>query len=266
MGFRGNVKSGGGFWNNVDGKIVGYSFTQTPPGGSGKSEWVYFVPSIHVDGAEKATTQHLFMGSADRYSISKDGQTIEDANGGNVTIGAKTPAGRFLLTALDNGLDEGELPDLEAGEPLNLAGIVGYRVRLAQEVDAEGTRKQGKRKYKDAQGNEREADRTNTVIAAVYGKEGGAKSGKPALAKGAKTAANTNTIRDKADKVLLALIEKAGGVFNLAKLSVGVIRELQNDSDKDAVKTLAKSAAYIADAVERGVIEHDSDEGTVQAA
>lgn len=272
MGFRGAVKSGGGFWNNVDGKIVGYSFSATGPGSDSKGDWVYLVPEIHVDGAKTADTNHLFLGGVDQYAISKDGQTVESKSGGNVSFGGTTPAGLFLLSMLDKGLDESELPDLEGGEPLNLAGMVGYRVRLTQIVDEKSTSKLGKRKYKDAQGNDREANRTNTVVSAVYGKEGGAKGsavkGAPA-AKGGKpaAAANGNVVRDKADKAIAALIETAkDGVLPVAKISVGVIKQLIGDSDKDAVRNLAKSEAYLNDATERGVFVYDSDAETVQAA
>jgi hypothetical protein len=266
MGFRGAVKSGGGFWNNVDGKIIGYRFTAKGPGSDSNGDWVFFVPKIHTDGAEKATEQHLFFGGVEQYSISKDGQTIESVNGGNVTIGANTPAGLFLTSMLDNGLDESELPDLEAGEPLELSGIVNYRIRLKQEVDEKATSKLGKRKYKDAQGNEREANRTNTVVSAVYGKEGGAKGGstKPTLAKGSK--ATATVVRDKADAAMLKLIAAKGGTLRVAQISSGIIQQLIGDTDKDAVRALAKSDEYLNDATERDVLVYDEAAATVQAA
>jgi hypothetical protein len=267
MGFRGAVKSGGGFLNGVDGKIVGYSFTAKGPGSDSNGEWVFFVPQIHTDGAEKAITQHLFFGGADRYTISKDGQTVENADGGNVTIGANTPTALFLTSMLDNGLDEAELPDLEGGEPLNLAGIVGYRARFAQQVDEKATSKLGKRKYKDAQGNEREANRTNTVVSAVYGKEGGASgkaATKPTLAKGSK--ATATVVRDKADAAMLKLIAAKGGTLRVAQISSGIIQQLIGDTDKDAVRALAKSDEYLNDATERDVLVYDEAAATVQAA
>src|SRR5690349_12711937 len=149
MGIRGAIKQGGGFWNNVDGELKGVIFTNVPPGQDAEaSEWAYMVPSIHIDGAEAPTTQHLFMGAAERHEFEDGGTEITGANGASFTVGANTPAGRFINSLLDANPEvdiEGALPDIEAGDALDFSGIAGTRLRLKQEVDAEGTRKQGKR-------------------------------------------------------------------------------------------------------------------------
>lgn len=277
MGFRGGLKQGGGFWNNVDGTITGYEFTTTPPGaGKGKKatdEWIYFVPSVRVDGAEEDTNQHLFLGASERYEISDDGQTLTSIEGSVTSIGARTPAGKFLDSLIEHGFPESNLPDLEGGEPLNLEAIIGTRVRLQQIKDVEGTAKRGKRK--DAKTG-KEYDRTDSVVSQVYdlpkaGKQ--ASAGKPAVAtKGVKNGKPNGLDREllaKADKVVLDLIEAAvdkknkTGEIPISKLSVGTLRLLSGDSDKEAVRKLVNSEEYRVAASARGAFQYDSEAETV---
>lgn len=262
MGFREGIKSAGGFWNNVDGTIEGYEFTTQPPGGGSSSEWVYFVPSIQIDGAAAPSTQHLFMGGADRYTISKDGQTISDAGGGNVTIGAKTPTGLFLDSLLEAGFDEGLLPDIGGGEALELSAIVGTRVRLTQETDEVGTAKRGKRKGADG----KEYNRTNTVIANVYGTSAnGAKAAAKATTKGKPVAVKTESAEDRiqrlADQVVQATLTAAKGKAFLTSLSTSVIRVLSKEdkATKDAVRKMVQDDEYLTDGEQRGIFAVDGD-------
>lgn len=276
MGFRGGLKSGGGFWNNVDGTITGYEFTTTPPGaGKAKAtdEWIYFVPNVRIDGAEADTNQHLFLGASERYEISDDGLTLTSLEGNVTTIGAKTPAGKFLDSLIEHGFPESNLPDLEGGEPLNLEAIIGTRVRLAQIKDAEGTAKRGKRK--DAKTG-KEYDRTDSVVSDVLelpkaGKQAAAGKAAPA-AKGVKNGKPNGLDREllmKADKVVLDLIEAAvdkknkTGEIPVSKLSVGTLRLLSGDSDKEAVRKLVNSEEYRAAAAARGAFKYDADAETV---
>lgn len=279
MGIRGAVKSGGGFWNNVDGVFASYEFTTTPPGEQkkgkkGADEWVYFVPSVQIDGADDETSQHLFVGGVERYTISDDGQELSDADGGNVSIGATTPAGKFLISVLDAEPElEGEFPDVEGGEPLNFNALVGRRIRLKQEVDVEGTKKRGKRKVVTKGGKTVEYDRTDTIVIAVYpadakaGKGGKATAGKPAGKSGGKEKADP--IRDKADKAVLDLMEAAvtkknpNGTIPTSSLSVGVLKALSSDSDKSKVRTLVLDDAYVTGAAERGIFQYDEKEEEV---
>lgn len=280
MGLRDAVKQGGGFWNNVDGVLKAVRFTTVPPGADAEpGEWMYMVPEIHIDGAEKATTQHLFMGAAERYEIAEDGaEEISGANGANFTVGANTPAGRFITSLLEANPEfdvEAALPDVTTGEALTFAPVYGMRLRLKQEVDVEGTKKNGKRKV-TVNGQKKEYDRTNTIVATVYSLGGGKSSskgtGKPAAAAAGKKAApkQDNALRDKADEAVKDLCEAAvdkkknpSGAIPTTKLSVGVLKILSGDKDKEAVRKLVQTEDYLTDAAERGVIAFDSDEGTV---
>ena len=276
MGFKG--KSGGGFWNGVDGKLVSFKFTNVGPGeGTNAGDWLYLVPSFLADGAEAETTQHLFFGGVDRYSVSKDGKTAQgitaDGEPSEVTsYGAKTPAGRFLDTLVEKGSElgiEALLPDLDGGDPINLEAIEDVRVRIVQEKDEAGTAKRGQRVA--ANGNK--YDRTNSIIAAVYELPGGkkaAKGGKPA--KGAK--ADVNATRDKADTIVLQLIadsQKADkknktGETPVSKFKMAALRALGKDADKDAVIKLLGTEEYRTDAAEREVFAYDEAGETVAAA
>jgi hypothetical protein len=270
MGFRGALKQGGGFWNNVDGTVKDYSFTTVGPGKSGEeSEWVYFVPAVQVDGADAASTQHLFLGGADRYEISDDGHTITAADGGNVTIGANTPTGKFLDSLIEAGFPESNLPDLEAGEALNLEGMIGTRIRLKQQKDEEGTKKRGKRIDPKTK---KEYDRTETVVSNVYSLPGGA--AKAASKGGPKLVAGTNEVRDKADEAIIALCQAAAkadkknatGRIPTSKLSVGVLKQLAGDKLKDAVRKMVNDEAYLTGGTERGMFVFDETESTVELA
>jgi hypothetical protein len=282
MGFKG--KAGGGFWNGVTGKLTGFEFTNVGPGDSGdKTDWVYLVPTFLADGADedKATTQHLFLGGQDRYSISKDGQTIQSVNEDGsdaevTTYGAKTPAGRFLDTMVEAGTElgiEALLPDLDAGEPINLGPLEGIRVRLAQEKDEAGTKKRGQRVA--ANGNK--YDRTNSIVDAVYELPAGKgkavnKSSGTRVIKGAK--ADVNAARDKADAVVVQLIADAikadkknkTGETPVSKFKMAALRSLAKDGDKDVVIKLLGDEAYRADAAERGVFVYDEAGETVASA
>lgn len=236
MGFRGAIKKGGGFLNNVDGALVGYEFTARFKGETKDGKCIYFVPSIQLDGADDPIDQHLFVGMAERYTISEDGQSLTMADESPVTFGYKLPFGLFmdsLLTPAGGGagFDESDLPDLEGGEALELNAIVDQRFRFKQEVDVEATKKLGKRVVGTGK-NKREYDRTNTVIDAVLGAAGkaGTKTAAPA-AKGKK-----NDLDTEAQDVLRDVLAK--GPINRKNLSLPVTKALIKNSDKPRAAAL----------------------------
>lgn len=248
MGFTKNIKKAGGFLNNQAGVITGYKFTTTNVSGDA-GEWVYFVPSIRQDGAEEDVTQHLFLGSEERYEISADGQTVTGPDGGEVRIGANTPAGKFLISLVEGGFPEASLPDLEAGEALNLASVIGTRAQFIQRVDEEGTKKLGKRKDKKTG---KEYDRTDTVIDRVIAlpsapAKGGAKAPAAKGAKG-KAAAPAADVSEVASAALLRYLEAADGELPKSKIRMKVLTDASFKSDtatRDAViKFLGDDANY----------------------
>lgn len=273
MSFSKAIRKGGGFLNGVDGTLTGVRFTTVPPGGSSAGDWLYMVPSIRVDGASEDITQHLFMGAAERYQVSEDGETLTGADDSEVTIGATSPAGKFLasLVAPSNGsgFPEERLPDLEAGEALNLASVYGTRMRFVQQVDEVGTQKRGKRK--DAKTG-REYDRTDTVIDMVYdlptpakkanggaAKPGPASKTAAAAPKGAKAKATDTADRDMADETVLEILGENGGSLPKGKLSTKVLlrKGWASTEVRSAVHRLVGKDDYLSDAEERGIIAYD---------
>lgn len=239
MGFRGAIKKGGGFLNNVDGELKDYEFSARFKDEKKDGEWVYFVPVIRTDGAEEDVDQHMFIGASERYEIDDDGKTLKMADGSPVTFGFTTPFGRFMDSLIEQGYDESELPDLEGGDPLNLETLIGERFRFKQEVDEEATKKFGKRVSGSGK-NKREYDRTNTVIAAVLGKAGkGSSSKSSSKASGSKKAAkedDEDDLESEAADVLKDVLAKES--VNRKNLSLPVTKALMKNANKDALKKL----------------------------
>jgi hypothetical protein len=255
VGFRDGIKSGGGgFFNNVDGEIVGYEFTNMSPGAnSEETDWLYFVPQIQVDGADEPQSQHLFFGSMEDFDVSKDGLTVT-ANEGNVRISEKTPAGLFLASLIDKGFDESQLPDITDGEPLNLEPVIGTRIRLVQQIDEAGNAKRGKRKVKDKKtGKIVEYNRTNTVVAAVLGSadakpakgaKGAKASAKPAAGKNKKAAEEDLT--DEAVAVLTDILSDAkDNTVKRNALSVPLAKKLIKNENREALKKMIQSEEFL---------------------
>jgi len=245
LGFRDGIKKGGGFLNNVDGVVQSYEFTPRFKGEKKDSEWIYFVPTIQVDGADEPVDQHLFLGAAERYEISKDGQELTMADESPVTFGFSTPFGRLMDSLVEKGFDESLLPDLSGGDALELSAIVGERFRFVQEVDEAANEKIGKRKVKK-NGKTVEYNRTNTVISAVLGaKSNGKSSGKAnkaeatGSAKGGKKSKgpSEDDLKSEAADVLKDVLAKNGDTKR-KDLSLPVSKALIKNDNKDALKAI----------------------------
>ena len=229
LGFRGAIKRGGGFLNNVDGELVSYEFTDRFKDEKKAGEWCYFVPTIKVDGADDAVDQHLFLGGNDRYEISEDGQELTMVDESPVSFGFSTPFGRFMDSLIEKGFNESELPDLEDGDALNLEVIVGRRFRFKQEVDVEGTKKKGKRVVGTGKAK-KEYDRTNTVIDAVLGAAGKTSTKTTA---GKKVKDESGDVEERAEAVLRDVISNEDGeTIKRKDLSLPVTKMLMKEKDK----------------------------------
>lgn len=238
-GFRSAIKKGGGFLNNVDGVLKSYTFEDRFKGEKKAGKWIYFVPVIHTDGADEPVDQHLFVGGADRYTISEDGQELTHVDESPVTFGFSTPFGRFMDSLCEAGFPEDELPNLADGDALNLSAIVDRRFRFKQEVDVEATKKLGKRKVGTGK-NAKEYDRTNTVIEAVLAASaGGKKAAKPAASKGkAKDEDDEDSLKEEAADVLKDVLEKATTPVTRKNMSLPVSKALMKNANKDALKAI----------------------------
>lgn len=256
-GFRSAIKKGGGgFLNNVDGEVVDYEFTTTNAKGD-DTAWVSFVPTFKVDGAEKPVTQHFFVGGADRYEISSDGKSLTMVDESPVTFGFSVAFGKFVdsvLTAAEKAeVDlESELPDLGAGEPLNLEALIGRRFRFIQEVDEVANAKVGKRPRKKdgkpvigADGKPVLDNRTTTVVAALLGATNGngKSNGKAATKPSSKKAAAAAEVDadEEAVTYLRTILQKAP--VNRKDLRLATAKALmklkQSDVEQaEAIKTL----------------------------
>lgn len=247
MGFRSAVKKGGGFLVG-DGTLAGYEFSRKFHGETKNGDWVYLVPSILMDGADEPVTQHLFLGGADRYEISDDGQEL---SGDSIKFGG-TPAGRLIESMLDAGDKAGvnleeDLSDIDAGEPLSLAGIVGRRFTFGKEIDVKGNEKRGKKpRVKDGQkvldpktGKQIMDDRTNMIITAVLGMSNGngSKSTKPAT-KGIKV-----DLSDEAEAILRDIVENQE--VSAKNLALFVAKKLMKLSTQDKPKAEALKAKIL---------------------
>lgn len=243
MGFREQIKKGGGFFTG-DGKLVSYEFTKRFKGEKKDGDKVYFVPTVQMDGSEKEIDQHIFFGKEfdTAFEISEDGQELSMEDGSPVTIPYALPFGLFMdsLFAAAEKADvdiDSELPDLSKGEPLNLEALVGRRYRFGQRVDEKGTSERGKRKAQ----NGKEYDRTNTVVEAILGEDakGG---GKASGSKGGKKGKGD----DLETEALAVLKDVLGSGSVLRKnLSLPVTKALIPVKKKDAERADALKAMIL---------------------
>lgn len=235
MGFRSAIKKGGGFLANVDGTFKDYEFTARFKGEKKDGEWLYFVPSILVDGADEPVDQHMFIGAAENYEIEDDGKTLTMADGSSVSFGFSTPFGRFMDSLLEKGFPEEELPNLEDGEPLTLEALIDRRFRFKQEVDEKANEKFGKRKG-TGKNAKKEYDRTNTVIDAVLGEKttAGKPNGKPAKGKGP----SEDDLKDEAAAVLKDIIEGSKVPVLKKNLPVLAAKAVVKNPNRDALRAI----------------------------
>lgn len=122
---RGSAKTKSRVSKTVDATLTGYEFSRRFKGDKKDGDRLFFVPSIRLDGADADIDQHIFIGMGERYEISDDGQELTMASGDSVTFDA--PFGAFVDSFIEKGFPASKLPDLEAGEPLDLNALVGRR-------------------------------------------------------------------------------------------------------------------------------------------
>jgi hypothetical protein len=241
MGFRSAITKGGGFLNNVDGTQVSYEFSRRFKTEKKDGPNLYFVPVIQKDGADDTIDQHLLIGKGNRYDLSDDGQEITMSDGSPVKFPFFLPFGRFMDSLIEKGFPEDSLPDLEAGEPLELSALNGERFRYKQEVDEASNAKVGKRKVKGKDGKIKEYDRTNTVIDAVLGvagKAAGKSAGKPAAGKATSKANDEDALNDEAMDVLRDVLDNAKTPVMRKNLSLPITKALLKNENKDAIRDI----------------------------
>lgn len=267
MSFRGGLSKGGGMLNNVDGVITGYLFTGVFPfetkGGAKQLDFspLYTTLSVRVDGADEDVTQVLMGDVLDGWEISEDGWTLT----GDGKIRANGDLGRFLTTLIEPtggepGFPEARLPDLEAGDDVNLQAIIGTRVRFVQEDKLD---RAGRIKTRKSKKDGKLYPDTRTIVAKVYsvpevkgkGKNRTAavattkpstttKSGKP---NGAEAADVGDDLDALAEKTLLSILAgRQDGAMKQSRLTVPIIKRFErHDPNREEVQQRLMSEAFV---------------------
>lgn len=238
-------KRGGGYLNGVDVTITGYEFLIGDEAiikkGDRKGEIftpLSLVPSFRADGAEEDQSQRLLIGDADNFGgVSKDGLTL-DLGEGRIT--GSCEAAVFIDSLCAGGFPPENFDEDET--TLNLEPMIGTRVHLVQDVNADKTKRQGKQKGKDGKEYDRRDLKVKTVIDLPTAK------GKP------NGAAKTPAKKAAAGKT---------AQVDLAALASDTLREILADADNNSIKIAKLKMAVIA----KLGVKHPQREGvTVQLA
>lgn len=258
-----SFKKGGGFLDGVDCVIVDYQFTDEfngepfKPGkikGSDgkpmdKPHSLNVLLTVRVDGADENTTTTLKAAKdfAD-WTVSEDGHTVTpNEDGANLAAGT---AFAKLISSLCSvgGFDENLLPENE----INYEAIIGYRVRLVQQVDEERTRKYGQKKDKKSG---KAFDRKDLVVDQVYGvaepapKSKGGKANPPSKS-AKKTApvveAEEVDVEQLSKDTLGSIVADAGGSIAKSKISMKVLTKLMQHPNREDVRKLIFTDEFLA--------------------
>ena len=275
MGARpSSFKTGGGYLNNIDATITGFSFLrgETKIATKGKNIGQPFtplslVPSFRADGADVDQTQRLLIGDATWFGdISEDGKTLSTPEGQN--IGANTEAGMFissLVKPLDGGKGFPEENFSDSDTEISFSPAVGTRVSLTQVVNVEKTKNQGQQVGKDGKKYDRKDLKVKSVLAVGAGEavKGAKASAKPAAGKKAAVAAEAD-IDSLSAEVLVAVLNDAKvcpeGSISRLKLPVHVAKKSATSPHKDAIRPRVFSVEFLA--LERGWA-YDADSETI---
>jgi hypothetical protein len=272
MGARpSSFKRGGGYLNGVDVTLVGYTFLVGDAAeikkGNRKGEMftpLSLVPEFQEDGASETKTQRLLIGDATNFGdVSEDGLTLDTPDG--QVFGASSEAGIFLASLCDSPVfPEDRFED--TNERINLEPMIGTRMRLVQEVNAEKTKRQGQQTGKDG----KMYDRKDLKVGEVYSVAATGKAAKGKPVAGKKAAVVEFDAQDAADTVLPVIVEKAGGTLQKrqlsAKFQVTVTSKHPLYENRDAIRDLILSDDYLNEASERGIIEYDAKKQVLSVA
>lgn len=248
---RPSAFKGAGFFNG-DGQIVGYKFTDEwngrpfEPGINSVTKkpnfhWLYVDLGVKFDGATAPVTKSFKVGNADEWLIEDDGHTVVAADGDEGRGLSRTSEWALLIDTLCKaGFPEDKLPD----DKINYEAIIGYRARFGARKN-ERMAAQGKKQLNKKTG--REYEYRDVVVEQVYGPA--AIAGKPASTKSASKvngSGNTVNVEELADSTLLRIITDNNGSVLKTKLSMASLKALQNDPNREAVRKLYASDAYLA--------------------
>jgi hypothetical protein len=279
-------KGGGGFLNQVDGVIAGFTFTTEPefggnassgaPKGDGTPLWVAL--TAQVDGAEKPETTHLFAGyNADDFVISEDGSSLTPAVDG-ASLWGGTAFAQFYESAVTNGLTDVE--PTEDGT-MNFGGLIGARAfrsgqgrrrheACGQEfphVEGQGQRAgpeegQGREVLRHPHPSGREGLFGGQCGWSAEREEGGSRedllpSLLPLRKKPVAKSAPAEDVTDAATIALTEILAKNADGLPKTKLNLAVTRHLVAHPQREAIRTFLADDANLDTLAEAGVITYD---------
>lgn len=278
MGWSDKAKASGG---STEGVITDYSFMDTFPFGDGEKDDddnIYMLLEVTPDGADEPNKRSLYLGSGQFLKIEDDGKTLVSSDDeGTPRLYDGGEVFKFIESLEAAGFPaESRFPDINEEKKINFEGMIGTRVRVVNEIDAEATKKFGKRKVKKGKHKGKEFNRTYTKVTKVFevgdGDEKPAKKNASAKAKAGAAKGKTKKGDDEedeqpavsvkaADKFLKALIgaqpkktlDKGGLALAITRYAA---KTKMDTDDRDVMRNhlVADDFAYIADAAEREVV------------
>lgn len=254
----GGMVGGGGFLNNVDGVITGYNFTHEFPGATREDneKQVYMVLHFLVDGAEGPVSTTLRGGGAQYLTAEENGRVLINPEGGNARLWNKSSLYAFMASLVAPIDGKAGFPDERFDEDptvIDFTPMIGTRVRLVQEVDAEAVAKGITRKGKDKEGAEKAYKPTLLKVKSVLALPDAAAASTSGSAKqGAKpnTGADNDALQAQAKAVLVAILT-AAKENTVEKKSVGLKVTQKAAADKldsalrETLRKLISSDAFL---------------------
>src|SRR6185369_4021870 len=109
---------------------------------------IYMLLEITPDGADEPNKRSLYLGSGQFLKIEDDGKTLVSADeDGAPRLYDQGEVFKFIDSLEREGFPaESRFPDPTEEKKINFEGMIGWRIRLVNEVDEEATKKLGKRK------------------------------------------------------------------------------------------------------------------------
>ncbi len=254
------TKQAGGF----DVRILGYTIESFA--GEGKfGGWQRLSIQLNTlsDGADEPRVRFLdggFLAKSDVgvVTVSKDGLSLEGGTATEPVIDPESEVAKFMDTYVEKG---GVLGDVTGR---SFKEIIGRRIALTTVPDEEAQKRLGPQKGKDG----KDYDRTQLRVAAVHPADGfkatapkaanKAAASKPAAA--AKTAAPAADVDySGADAALASILGGTdNGEIEKGGLSSAVVKyaleQKMAGADREALRKVVASDAYLASAAERGLI------------
>lgn len=284
MGFFDKVESGSGA--RIEGKVVDYSWENGFPLQKG-GEWVedesdrqnpdnlHLAVKIQPEGADEDETivKVMYAGSNRFLVVEDDGKVLRAGEEGEVNeeqvprLFKEADAAKFLRSLDAEGFSfDARLPDPEETKSIDLRPIIGTRVIIVNEVDAEATKQFGKTKGK-GKNKDKEYNRTYLKVSKVLSlpdEKSAAKSTSKTASKSKSKEEDSSTISNKiADEFITEVLNLEGkeGVIAREKLTLAVTRTLNKKkmdlNDNADLRKHVTSEDYLTDAADRGVIEFD---------